>query len=271
MITAASLSGSLPEPELELGCAGRPGARRSRARVVTRGGPAGGRRELRLERRDARRDADGLGDAHPALVSRRRGRAAPVVVVTPRGTVRSPSTCARARPRRACEGSRAALVASADHGHAHDPDGPFGFHPAAAEFDGRMVELVSENRLEDAFTLEEIVGEASADSLWQVLVLHGALGGGFAAELPLLRAADLLRHALRRVRAELRRRRTPQGVVLDARAGSDGRARAARATNGSDTTANAAPTQKVAAGPTSVQSTPPSTLATRSAPPTAAP
>ena len=32
-------------------------------------------------------------------------------------------------------------------------------------------------------TLEEIVGEASADSLWQVLVLHGALDGGFAAEL----------------------------------------------------------------------------------------
>ena len=62
-----------------------------------------------------------------------------------------------------------------------------------------------------------------------------------------------------------------QRVVLDAGAGSDGRARAASATNGSDTTANAAPTQKVAAGPTSVQSTPPSTLATRSAPPTAAP
>jgi aromatic ring-opening dioxygenase LigB subunit len=46
-----------------------------------------------------------------------------------------------------------------------------------------MVELVGQNRLVDALGLEEIVGEASADSLWQVLVLHGALGRGFAAEL----------------------------------------------------------------------------------------
>ena len=75
------------------------------------------------------------------------------------------------------------LVASADHGHAHDPDGPFGFHPAAAEFDERMVELVSGNRLETRLGLEAIVDDAKADSLWQVLVLHGALGDGFPAEL----------------------------------------------------------------------------------------
>ncbi len=108
----------------------------------------------------------------------------PVVVVSP----------ARDRPleehvqagraiARACEGRRAAVVASADHGHAHDPDGPFGFHAAAAEFDGRMVDLVSGNRLQDAVGLEPIVEDAKADSLWQILVLHGALGDGFAVEL----------------------------------------------------------------------------------------
>ena len=83
----------------------------------------------------------------------------------------------------ACEGRRVALVASADHGHAHDPEGPFGFDPASAEYDDRVVALVSENRLEDALSLEPIVAAASADSLWQLVLLRGALGTGFRAEL----------------------------------------------------------------------------------------
>ena len=83
----------------------------------------------------------------------------------------------------ACSGRRAAIVASADHGHAHDPDGPFGFDPAAAEYDARVVELVRENRLGHVVGLEPIVAAASADSLWQLVLLHGALGDGFAAEL----------------------------------------------------------------------------------------
>jgi aromatic ring-opening dioxygenase LigB subunit len=33
-------------------------------------------------------------------------------------------------------------VASADHAHAHDPEGPFGFDPSAPEYDARVVELV---------------------------------------------------------------------------------------------------------------------------------
>jgi aromatic ring-opening dioxygenase LigB subunit len=83
----------------------------------------------------------------------------------------------------ACDGRRAALIASADHGHAHDPEGPFGFHPASAEYDERIVELVSANRLDEVASLESIVATASADSLWQLVVLHGALGDGFGAEL----------------------------------------------------------------------------------------
>jgi aromatic ring-opening dioxygenase LigB subunit len=83
----------------------------------------------------------------------------------------------------ACTGRRAAVIASADHGHAHDPDGPFGFDPASTEYDARIVELVSENRLDEVASLETIVGAASADSLWQLVVLHGALGQRFSAEL----------------------------------------------------------------------------------------
>jgi len=83
----------------------------------------------------------------------------------------------------ATEGKRAAFVASADHGHAHDPEGPFGFDPASAAYDERVVELVSANRLGDLLSLESIVEPASADSLWQMALLHGALGDGFRGEL----------------------------------------------------------------------------------------
>lgn len=66
------------------------------------------------------------------------------------------------------------LIASADHGHAHDADGPYGFHPAAAEYDRRFQELVPAG---DFRPLAELVADAKADSLWQLLVLQGATGG----------------------------------------------------------------------------------------------
>jgi len=67
-----------------------------------------------------------------------------------------------------------ALIASADHGHAHDADGPYGFHPAAAEYDRRFQELVP---VGDFRPLAELVADAKADSLWQLLVLQGAAAG----------------------------------------------------------------------------------------------
>jgi aromatic ring-opening dioxygenase LigB subunit len=75
------------------------------------------------------------------------------------------------------------LVASADHGHAHDPDGPYGFDPAAAAYDELAVELVRESRLGELDRLAELVDAAKADSLWQLAVLHGALGSAFDVEL----------------------------------------------------------------------------------------
>ena len=71
---------------------------------------------------------------------------------------------------------RLALVASADHGHAHDASGPYGFDPASAEYDGRMVELIGEDRLAGLLELDPaFVDAAKADSFWQLLMLHGAL------------------------------------------------------------------------------------------------
>jgi aromatic ring-opening dioxygenase LigB subunit len=83
----------------------------------------------------------------------------------------------------ATDGKKVAFVASADHGHAHDPEGPFGFDPASADYDGRVVDLVRDNRLGDLASLESIAEAASADSLWQMILLHGALGDRFRAEL----------------------------------------------------------------------------------------
>jgi aromatic ring-opening dioxygenase LigB subunit len=87
---------------------------------------------------------------------------------------------------KACAGRDAALIASADHGHAHDPDGPYGFHPAAERYDRRFLELLEQDPL-DFRPLVDLVEDAKADSLWQLLVLQGAVEG----------RADLLAYAVR--------------------------------------------------------------------------
>lgn len=77
---------------------------------------------------------------------------------------------------------RVALIASADHGHAHDPDGPYGFDPAAAEYDARLQEILASDRL-DFLPLAELVEPAKADSLWQLVVLQGAVGEASRADV----------------------------------------------------------------------------------------
>ena len=73
-------------------------------------------------------------------------------------------------------GRRVALVASADHGHAHDAAGPYGFDPAAEAYDTLFRELVRAEPLEFR-PLARLVEAAKADSLWQLLVLQGAAAG----------------------------------------------------------------------------------------------
>jgi aromatic ring-opening dioxygenase LigB subunit len=70
---------------------------------------------------------------------------------------------------------RVALIASADHGHAHDPGGPYGFDPAAAAYDAQLQEILASDCL-DFLPLAGRVEPAKADSLWQLLVLQGAVG-----------------------------------------------------------------------------------------------
>ena len=79
---------------------------------------------------------------------------------------------------------RVVFVASADHGHCHDADGPYGYDPASAEYDGAVSAIVGGNRLGELLALEPaFVERAAADSWWQLLMLHGALGDGWQAEL----------------------------------------------------------------------------------------
>jgi aromatic ring-opening dioxygenase LigB subunit len=78
--------------------------------------------------------------------------------------------------------ARVALIASADHGHAHDAEGPYGFDPAAAAYDAQLREILGLPRL-DFLPLAELVEPAKADSLWQLLVLQGAVGESARADV----------------------------------------------------------------------------------------
>jgi len=79
---------------------------------------------------------------------------------------------------------RVAFIASADHGHAHDPQGPYGFDPAAKKYDELICKLVREDRLDRLADIPlGLVESAKADSWWQMLMLHGATANGWRGRL----------------------------------------------------------------------------------------
>jgi aromatic ring-opening dioxygenase LigB subunit len=112
----------------------------------------------------------------------------PVVVVAPARDladdvhVRAGEAIGRAA---AASPQRVALIASCDHGHGHDPKGPYGFTPKSREFDEAVVGLI---RGGDGLRFSPLgsafAREAKADSYWQMLMLEGALSeGGWKGEL----------------------------------------------------------------------------------------
>jgi aromatic ring-opening dioxygenase LigB subunit len=117
----------------------------------------------------------------------RQAPARPILVVTPaRDRPPGEHVEAGAALRRAAErlGRRLAVVASADHGHAHQAGGPYGFDPAAAVYDQRVQEILSGGDLGRLLELDpDLVAAAKADSWWQMLMLHGILAGPCRAEL----------------------------------------------------------------------------------------
>lgn len=84
----------------------------------------------------------------------------------------------------AASGRRVAFIASADHGHAHRVDGPFGYHSNAKVYDTLVRELVEADRLSELIDIPlALVEEAKADSWWQMLMLLGATGEGWRGRL----------------------------------------------------------------------------------------
>jgi aromatic ring-opening dioxygenase LigB subunit len=79
---------------------------------------------------------------------------------------------------------RVAFVASADHGHGHGTDGPYGHSEHSKPYDDDVVDVVRRGALGELVAWDpQRARDALADSFWQMLMLHGALGESFAAEL----------------------------------------------------------------------------------------
>jgi aromatic ring-opening dioxygenase LigB subunit len=73
-------------------------------------------------------------------------------------------------------GRRVGLVASADLSHAHDQASPFGFDPAAAEFDRAIQAAVQEQDQGRLLHFDSAwVARAKTDSFGPLLTLHGAI------------------------------------------------------------------------------------------------
>jgi len=110
---------------------------------------------------------------------------APAVVVSPcRALSNDEHVRAGAALAAATSDRPVALIASADHGHGHTADGPYGFAAESAEYDREIQALVRENNLsvlrgwDPGFAVA-----AKADSFWQLLMLDGAIEDRFVVEL----------------------------------------------------------------------------------------
>lgn len=70
--------------------------------------------------------------------------------------------------------SRIALIVSADQGHGHAADGPYGFAPGSAEYDQAMVEAIKADDIDRLLAWDDDWIESGLpDSYWQTLTLIG--------------------------------------------------------------------------------------------------
>ena len=73
-------------------------------------------------------------------------------------------------------GRRIGIVCSADQGHGHSADGPYGFSAQSASHDRAYCSAVAENALHRLLSWRnDRIEAALTDSYWQTLMLHGAL------------------------------------------------------------------------------------------------
>lgn len=71
---------------------------------------------------------------------------------------------------------RIAFIASADQGHAHDMNGPYGYDPASAKYDAWMQDVIRNGKLDELLNADmNLVEDGKPDSLWPTTVLAGIL------------------------------------------------------------------------------------------------
>jgi len=71
---------------------------------------------------------------------------------------------------------RVGIIASADQGHCHSNEGPYGYNPASKIYDSFINKCLKEDNLKDVIKVnKEIVENGKPDSLWQMVILSGAL------------------------------------------------------------------------------------------------
>jgi aromatic ring-opening dioxygenase LigB subunit len=109
----------------------------------------------------------------------------PAVIVTPCRALSNQDHVLAGEALALATGDKAvAFIASADHGHGHTTDGPYGFSAHSAPYDDDVQDVVRRNALRELADWDpQRAADALAGSLWQMLMLHGALGDGFRAEL----------------------------------------------------------------------------------------
>lgn len=71
---------------------------------------------------------------------------------------------------------RVALIASADQGHCHDEKGPYGYNSASKEYDELIRQIVKRDSLVELLDIDStLIQHTMPDSLWQMLILYGAI------------------------------------------------------------------------------------------------
>lgn len=71
---------------------------------------------------------------------------------------------------------RIAFIASADQGHAHAANGPYGYDPASAKYDAWMQEIICNGNLDQLLNADmDLVEAGKPDSLWPTTILAGIL------------------------------------------------------------------------------------------------
>ena len=69
-----------------------------------------------------------------------------------------------------------AFIASADQGHAHNAEGPYGYDPASAKYDAWMQNVIRNGNLDELLNVDmQMVEDGKPDSLWPTTILAGVL------------------------------------------------------------------------------------------------